>query len=66
MMESIARPQKPNLEYQEHLDSNGVIVRSLTPESEALWSNYLREDHFARAAIYRRLHEKRQEEVSTT
>jgi len=62
-MESMQRPQKPNLEYQEHQDSNGVIVRSLTPESEQLWSNYLREDHFARQAIYRSLHAKKQEEV---
>lgn len=59
------RPQKPNLEYQEHLDSNGIIVRSLTAESEALWSTYLREDHFAKAALYRSLHVG-EEEVSTT
>lgn len=52
-MESITRPQKPNLEYQEHVDRNGVIVRSLTPESEQRWSTYMREDHFARQAIYR-------------
>lgn len=63
-MESIQRPQKPSLEYQEHLDSNGVIVRSLTAESEQRWSNYLREDHFARAALYRSLHAEKQEEVS--
>lgn len=65
-MESIQRPQKPNLQYQEILDSNGVIVRSLTPESEVKWSNYLREDHFAKVAIYRSLHAKEQEEVSST
>ncbi len=59
-MENIQRPQKPNLEYQEHLDSNGIIVRSLTAESEQLWSTYLREDHFAKAALYRSLHAKEQ------
>ena len=64
-MESITRPQKPNLEYQNVLQGN-VIVRSLTPESEIKWSNYLREDHFARAAIYRSLHAKEQEEVSNS
>ena len=63
-MEHIERPQKPNLEYQEHLDSQGVIVRSLTPESELKWSNYLREDHFARQALYRSLHAKEEQEVS--
>lgn len=52
-MEQIHLPAKPNLEYQEHLDSNGVIVRSLTPESELVWSRYLTADHMARAAIYR-------------
>jgi len=63
-MESINRPQKPNLEYQQNLDSNGVVVISLTAESEQRWSNYLREDHFARAALYRSLHAEKQEEVS--
>lgn len=62
-MESIERPQKPDLEYQRHLDSNGVTVISLTAESEVKWSNYLREDHFARAALYRSLHAEKQEEV---
>lgn len=65
-MESLQRPQKPNLEYQTHQESNGVIVKSLTAESEQLWSTYLREDHFVRAALYRSLHAKEQEEVSTT
>lgn len=64
-MESIARPQKPNLEYQEHLDSNGVIVRSLTPESEQVWSRYLHADRLAQIAIYRSQHAG-EEEVSTT
>lgn len=63
-MQSIERPQKPNLEYQEHQEGE-VTVISLTPESEQLWSTYLREDHFARAAIYRSLH-ARKEEVSDT
>ena len=60
-MESITRPQKPNLEYQEHLDSNGVIVRSLTPESEQVWSRYLTADHMARVAIYRSENEGKEE-----
>ena len=57
-MESIARPQKPNLEYQEHVDRNGVIVRSLTPESELVWSRYLHADHLANVAIYRSENER--------
>jgi len=59
------RPQKPTLEYEHFQDSNGVIVQQLTEESEVRWSNYLREDHFARAAIYRSLHAE-EEEVSNT
>lgn len=50
------RPQKPQLEYQQRVDGNGVLVQELTAESERVWSNYLREDQIARAAIYRRLH----------
>ena len=60
-MESMTRPQKPNLEYQEHLDSNGVIVISLTPESEVKWSRYLHADHLARMAIYRSENECKEE-----
>lgn len=52
-MEQIHLPAKPNLEYQEHLDSNGVLVRSLTAESEQVWSRYLHADRMARIAIYR-------------
>ena len=59
------RPQKPTLEYQQTQETNGVTVISLTAESEVKWSNYLREDHFARAAIYRSIHAE-QEEVSDT
>lgn len=62
-MENINRPPKPNLEYQYHREGN-VTVKSLTPESELLWSNYLREDHFALQALYRSLHAEKQEEVS--
>ena len=61
-METILRPPKPNLEYQYHLEGN-VTVKSLTAESEQLWSTYLREDHFARAAIYRSIHAEKQEQV---
>lgn len=64
-MESIARPQKPNLEYQYRQEGN-VTVKSLTAESEQKWANFLREDHFARAALYRSLHAEKQEEVSST
>jgi TfoX/Sxy family transcriptional regulator of competence genes len=63
-MEIISRPQKPNLEYQYHQEGD-VTVKSLTAESEQLWSNYLREDHFARAAIYRSIHADK-EKVPTT
>ena len=62
-MESMNRPAKPNLEYQKKLDSNGVLVISLTAESEQLWSDYLREAHFAQAALYRSLHAGKQEKV---
>jgi len=62
-MEMNKLPQKPNLEYQYHQEGN-VTVKSLTAESEQLWSNYLREDHFARTALYRSLHAEKQEQVS--
>lgn len=65
-MEHTERPQKPILEYQEHIDSNGAIVRSLTAESEQIWSIYIREDRFARQAIYRSLHAEKEQEVSDT
>ena len=51
-MESIARPQKPNLEYQYRQEGN-VTVKSLTAESEQVWSRYLHADRLARIAIYR-------------
>ena len=59
-MENINRPPKPNLEYQYHQEGD-VTVKSLTAESEVKWANYLREDHFARAAIYRSIHAEKQE-----
>jgi len=65
-MENINRPPKPKLEYQEHIDSNGVIVRSLTPESELVRSRYLHADHLAKIAIYRSKHAEKQEEVSNS
>lgn len=58
------RPKKPELQYEQRQETNGVTVIQLTAESEALWSTYLREDHFARAALYRSLHAG--EEVSNT
>ena len=56
------RPPKPELQY-EHRQEGNVTVVQLTAESEQRWSNYLREDHFARQAIYRSLHAEKQEEV---
>lgn len=58
------RPKKPELQYEQRQETNGVIVIQLTAESELRWSNYLREDHFALAAIYRSLHAEEQAEVS--
>lgn len=59
------RPQKPNLEYEQYVDTNGVIVRQLTAESEQVWSRYLHADRLARIAIWKAENEK-QEEVSST
>ena len=50
-MESIERPQKPQLDYEFYTDGNGVLVKQLTAESELVWSRYLHADHLARAAI---------------
>lgn len=57
------RPKKPELQYEQRLESNGVTVIQLTAESEQIWSTYLREDHFALVAIYRSLHAEKQTEV---
>ena len=46
-------PKKPELEYEEHVDSYGVNVRQLTKESEAAWSSYLHAERLARIAIWR-------------
>jgi len=52
------RPKKPELEYEYKIDHNGVTVQQLTAESEVKWANYLREDHFARQALWRAIHGK--------
>lgn len=46
-------PKKPELEYEEYVDSYGVSVRQLTKKSEAEWSNYLHMERLARIAIWR-------------
>ena len=46
-------PKKPELEYEEYVDSYGVNVRQLTKESEAAWSRYLHAERLARIAIWR-------------
>lgn len=52
------RPPKPELEYDERIDSSGTLVRQLTAESEALWARYLRQDRLARIAIWKADNEK--------
>lgn len=42
--------EKPVLEREEHMEDN-VLVSSLTPESEKLWSDYLRSITMARLAL---------------
>lgn len=44
-------PQKPQLEHQQRVGQYGEIVIELTPESEAAYSKYLRDLHFAKIAI---------------
>lgn len=57
------RPAKPELQYEQRQENNVTVIQ-LTAESEQIWSTYLREDHFAKAAIYRSIHAKK--EVSDT
>lgn len=64
-MESIERPQKPQLDYEFYTDGNGVLVKQLTAESELVWSRYLHADHLARAAIWKAQHAAEEEEVSS-
>ena len=43
--------EKPELERRTYIDGNDVVVSELTPESEQLWSEYLRAITLARIAI---------------
>lgn len=46
-------PPKPELERRERIGQYGEVVSELTPESEILWANYLRDLHFAKIALRR-------------
>lgn len=43
--------ERPEIERRTYIDSNNVVVSELTPESEQLWSEYLRAITLARIAI---------------
>ena len=45
--------EKPKLERRERIGRYGEIVIELTPESEQIWSEYLRNEQLARIAIYK-------------
>ena len=45
--------EKPKLERRERIGSYGEIVSELTPESERIWAEYLRNERLARIAIYK-------------
>ena len=45
--------EKPKLEHRERVGECGEIVSELTPESEQIWSEYLRNERLARIAIYK-------------
>lgn len=45
--------EKPTLERRERVGRYGEIVSELTPESERIWAEYLRQERLARIAIYR-------------
>lgn len=46
-------PEKPQLERRERVGQFGETVSELTPESERLWAEYLRQERLARIAIYK-------------
>lgn len=46
-------PPKPQLEHRVRIGSYGEAVKELTPESEKAWAKYLRDSHFAKAAMFR-------------
>ena len=43
--------EMPKLERRQRPGEHGEIVDELTPESEILWTQYLRETNLARIAI---------------
>lgn len=45
--------EKPKLERRERIGQYGEIVSELTPESERIWAEYLRQERLARIAIYK-------------
>lgn len=45
--------EKPILERRERIGQYGEIVSELTPESERIWAEYLRNERLARIAIYK-------------
>lgn len=51
MCEGCQQVEKPKLERKESIGQYGEIVNELTPESELIWSNYLRAKHFATIAL---------------
>lgn len=51
-MEKPKLPQKPELEKRTRKGRYGEIVEELTPQSEILWSDYLRALNIAQRAMY--------------
>ena len=51
-------PPKPELERRERVGQFGEIVSELTPESEVLWANYIRDLHLAKIALNRMTYEE--------
>ena len=45
--------EKPTLERRERIGAYGEVVIELTPESELIWAEYLRQERLARIAIYK-------------
>ena len=55
-------PERPQLEHRQREGRFGEVVEELTPESEKIWAEYLRNLHFAKAAIFNMEIEKQDEE----
>lgn len=43
--------EQPQLERYQHVDASGTTIISLTPDSEARWSSYLRSITLAKIAL---------------